>query len=259
MWNWIKKLFGKGDRKTKHKASFLFDNAGTRVMNILAHNVSNDTFNATLSRCIQNGDDTIYLYVGYNNGDGPGVTSFYVNDKFGGALDSNKMKLMLSRLKAVEKKGLYIVGWIFADDNGSKVPFKDTAALKACALEAASQFGKYVSEYVIALEADEYLSSAQVETLCAAVKKASGKSCGVHQKPGRYDLGSLPSVGKMYLQYGFGKDESYVDSLTKAALAATGKPVIAAEYHKSSDSAAAKSLGLAAIAAGASGTGNGRL
>ena len=98
--DWVKKLFGIDDLKIKdHRASFLFDNAGTRVMNILAHNLDDSYFYGVLNRCKGNGDKVIYLYIGYNNGDGPGTTSIYVNDQFGGAIDDNKVNIMKNRMK----------------------------------------------------------------------------------------------------------------------------------------------------------------
>jgi len=248
------------DLKIKdHKASFLFDNAGTRVMNVLAYNVDDGYFNGVINRCAGNGDKVIYLYVGYNKGDGPGTTSFYVNDVFDSAVDGNKVNLMKSRMKAIRKKNLHIVAWVFADDNTGKVNFKDTEALKRCVKIAVDNFDEYVSEYVIALEADEYLSISQVDQLAIYLKSITkDKAIGVHQLMGRYNYSQLGSIDKHYHQYGFNKSTGFIDSQTKKVMGAVGKPVIAAEYDGSSDSVGAKARGDAAMGAGASGTGNGR-
>lgn len=241
-----------------HRASFLFDNAGTRVMNILAHNIDDNKFNGTLNRCISNKDKVVYLYVAYNNGDGPGTTSMYVDDTFNGTIDKNKVKLMQKRMKTIVDKDLCIVAWLFADDNTRNVNFKDTAALKNYAKNVIDQFNSYISEYVVALEADEYLSSGQVEELAALIKKETGKPVGSHQTPGKYNYSANKSIDKHYHQYGFNKSNSYIEQQTSAVKAALNKPVIAAEYDMSSDSAAAKARGDAAMKGGASGTGNGR-
>jgi len=241
-----------------HRASFLFDNAGTRVMNILAHNISDSQFEGTLNRCIGNGDKLVYLFTAYNKGDGPGTTSFYIDDKFNGTIDNNKVKLMQKRMKKIKDKKLSIVAWMFADDNTRNVNFKDTAALKNCLKTAINKFDSYISEYVVALEADEYLSSGQVEELAAYIKKETGKPVGSHQVPGKYNYSANKSIDKHYHQYGFNKSNSYIEKQTKLIKAALNKPVVAAEYDMSSDSAGAKSRGDAAMKGGASGTGNGR-
>lgn len=256
------KLLGicKNDLKIKdHRASFLFDNGGTRVMNILAHTYDDNHFNNIINRCKSNGDKVIYLYT-YNKGDGPGTTSFYVNDQFGGAIDNNKMNIMKNRMKTARKKDLHIVCWLFPDDNTSKIKFKDTQGLKNYINIVIDNFDEYISEYVVALEADEYLSIGQVDELAAFIKsKTKDKAVGCHQKPNKYNYSQVGNIDKHYHQYGFNKSTSFIDTETKKVIGAVGKPVIAAEYDLSSDSAGAKSRGDAAIKAGASGTGNGRI
>ena len=241
-----------------HRASFLFDKAGTRVMNILAHNLDDNHFNNVYNKCKANGDKVIYLYVGYNNGDGPGTTSIYVDDKFGNTIDENKVNSMKNRMKKIRDDKLYIVGWLFADDNTKKVNFKDTAALKNYIKAVVDRFDSYISEYVIGIEVDEYLSSAQVNELAAYIKGLTNKSIASHQVPGKYNYSTSGNISKHYHQYGFNKSTSYIESETKKIIAALGKPVIGAEYDMSSDSSGAKARGDAVIRGGGSGTGNGR-
>ena len=247
------------DLKIKdHKASFLFDNAGTRAMNILAYTVDEGYFYGVVNRCKGNGDKVVYLYT-FNKGDGPGTTSFYVNDQFGGAIDNNKMSLMKNRMKEVRKKDLFIVCWLFADDNTGRINFKDTEGLKRYIDIVIHNFDEYISEYVVALEADEYLSSSQVNELAGYIKsKTKDKSVGNHQLKGKYDYSFGGNIDKHYHQYGFNQPNSFIDSETKKVKNAVGKPIVAAEYDGSSDSAGAKSRGDTAMGAGASGTGNGR-
>jgi len=215
-------------------------------------------FNGIVNRCKANGDKVIYLYT-YNRGDGPGITSFYINDQFGGAIDNNKMNIMKNRMKQCRKKDLWIVCWLFPDDNTSKINFNNTEGLKNYIGIVIDNFDEYISEYVVALEADEYLSAGQVNELASYIKnKTKDKAVGSHQKPYKYNYSQQPNIDKHYHQYGFGKSNSFIDSETKKVIGAVGKPVIAAEYNKSSDSAGAKSRGSTAIGSGASGTGNGR-
>lgn len=260
-----------------HRASFLFDNAGTRSMNILAYNLDDGYFNNVVNRMKANNDKVSYLYVGYNKGDGPGITSIYVNDVFGGTIDSNKTKLMESRIKKIRDKDLKIVGWLFADDNQATVKtwykpntwfakvdktitiqHNDTEKLKKYVKSVVDLFDDYISEYVIGIEVNEYLTQSQVDQLAQYVKSLTDKPVGCHMTSGQYGWSGMGSINKHYHQYGFGKPNSYIESETRKISGALNKPVIAAEYDKSSDSAGAKARGDAAIRGGASGTGNGR-
>jgi len=84
-----------------HRASFLFDNGATRVMNILSPNCSEDVFRGIVARCKQNGDNVIYLYL-INEGDGPWTPySFYVNNDIGGAIDAEILSLMKARCEYI--------------------------------------------------------------------------------------------------------------------------------------------------------------
>lgn len=256
----LSKIFGiqSGLTIKDHRASFLFDNAGTRVMNILAYNLDDNQFNSVLNRCKNNGDTVVYLYVGYNNGDGPGITSIYVNDQFGGSIDNNKVSIIKKRMQKVRDKGMYIVGWLFADDNTRKVNFKDTEALKTYIKNVVDRFDEYISEYVIGIEANEYLSASQVDQLASYLKGKVNKSIGNHMTPGQYGYSASGNIQKHYHQYGFNKSNSYIESETRKVIGALGKPVIGAEYDMSSDSVGAKARGDAVIRGGGSGTGNGR-
>ena len=247
------------DLKIKdHRASFLFDNAHTRVMNMLAYNVDDNTFNGVINRCKGNNDTVIYLYAGYNKGDGPGTTSIYIDDKFGGSIDNNKVKLMQKRMEKIRDNKLYIVGWLFPDDNGGKINFGDTDALKLYINNVVANFDEYISEYVIGIEANEYMSAAQVDQLASYLKRKVNKPVGNHQTSGRYDYSASGNIDKHYHQYGFNQPVAKIESETKKIVGALKKPVIGAEYDMSSDSDGAKSRGDAVIRGGGSGTGNGR-
>ena len=61
----------------------------------------------------------------------------------------------------------------------------------------------------------------------------------------------------MVLQYGFGKTPEQIAAMTRDAIAALGKPVVAGEYNITGSENTSRSLGNAALSAGAAGFGNG--
>lgn len=100
-----------------HKASFLLDNGGTRVMNILSPNLAYNNFQDIVKRCINNGDNTIYLYL-MNEKDGPWTPySMYVNNQIGGALNEAIVKEYEKRIEYIRSKDLGIVFFLRADDS----------------------------------------------------------------------------------------------------------------------------------------------
>jgi len=276
----------------EHYASFLFDNAGTRVMNSLSYQMSEETFKSIVSRCKANGDTWIYLYMA-NAGDGnPPRTSFYVNDQHAGEIDENKVNMMKSRLKYCREEGLCVVAWLFPDDSSSitrafveidgetmeleghsslmtnvefdaemprepmehisKVPFDKQFKYID---DVVDNFDDWICSYCIGLELNEYFNDTQVFQLIDKLLTRTSKSIGVHWTIGKT---SLCEADTLYYQYGFGLSAARVASITqskKASLPA-GKRFIAAEYAKNSDKEG-KTLGQAALGAGADGVGNG--
>ena len=248
-------IYNAGDVKD-HKASFLFDNAGTRAMNILSEDVVDGSFHGVVNRCLGNGDKVVYLYLS-NYRDGPEV-SFYQNRQFGGTVDESRIKQMTKRMETCIDKDLQIVAWLFADDS-SPISKASEATQKKYIDDAVDNFDKYISEYVVALEADEHLKLDRCAALSAHLDSKTKKKIGMHQVPGKYNYSqAIGNVNHHYHQYGFGKSASSIESSTRNVIGAVGKPVVAAEYDKSSDSAGAKERGDAAMRGGAIGTGNGR-
>jgi len=123
-----------------------------------------------------------------------------------------------------------------------------------------SYFDKYAVAYVIGLEVDEYMNASTCNHYAYKLKLAmlESKPVGVHQKPLRYDYVNWEHIDVLFFQYGFGLSPSSIENKTKWVLSKTSKPVVAAEYHLSSDTVEAKTLGQAAVGAGAIATGNGR-
>ena len=291
-----------------HKASFLFDNGNTRVMNSLSIHISDAKFDDNINRCKANGDTVIYLFFS-NERDGVGApVSFYVNNQFGGTIDDNRIKQMTKRLEKCIDKDLLVVGWLFADDSPnisregdihgcvnevrdtndvvisrSTIDIRDTNIVAISRSPIAVQkkyidnvdkyFGKYISEYVVALEADEHLDTARLIALSEHTAKYNKgkmwwgivsfeKEIGMHQVPGKSNLAlNIGPITVHYHQFGFNKSEAYIESQTraiKAALAARGKKFIGAEYNLSSDTPKARSQGDAVMRGDGDGTGNGR-
>jgi len=242
----------------KHKASFLMDNAATRMMNILSPNLPRDSFKAQVDRCKANGDNFLYLYLMDEKDGGWTPFSFYVGNKIGTVVDKDKLSEMIWRAEYARKKKLGIVFWLRADDspNFNKTPVD---LQKKYQKDAVESFDKYASAYIVGLEADEYMNAATAEMYAAHLKGLTKRHIGVHQTTGKCDFALQPSIGSIWYQFGFGKSAGQIQSETALVkVKMCGKPVFAAEYHKSSDSAEAKALGDAAMRGGASGTGNGR-
>lgn len=264
----------------KHRASFLFDNAGTRVMNILSYQKSEDGFKQLVARCKANGDTHIYLYLA-NAGDGnPPKTSFYVNDQHAGTIDPGRLNMMQARIQYCKDQGLCVIAWLYPDDSSSIVRAtmidgvavlghsslsNNTNVNVICRASFDKQF-KYVADvlanfdslvcgYCMGIELNEYFSNSQVSQLVAKMKSSTTKSVGVHWTIGGT---SLCGADSLYYQYGFGLSASKVKSITqsKKATVPAGIRFIAAEYAKSSDKEGI-GLGNAALDGGADGTGNG--
>jgi len=259
IWQFILRLFGRGvrTRVEGHRASFLFDGAGTRVMNILSPACDDGTFKAIVDRCKSNGDDTIYLYLAFER-DGPwGPFSFYDGNQIGSIIDNGMVEHIRRRVKYCRGEGLAVVFWLRADDSPT---FNRVSADRQIAYQtdAVALFDRYALAWVIGLELDEYMTAHDCQNYATHLASHTDRHVGTHQKPGRFEYATLAGVDGCWYQYGFGKRPEQVQSETAMIAGAIGKPVVACEYHKLSDSAQAKALGDAAMAGGAYGTGNGR-
>jgi len=256
LWQWLT-----GNRLPdikNHKASFLMDNGGLRLMNILSPNCSRDTFKGVVSRSKGNGDNFMYLYAINEHDGGWTPYSIYVANKIGGVKDTSVIAEYKWRLQHIRDNKMGIVLWLRADDspNFNKTP---EAQQKQYQADIVTLFDDYVSAYLIGLEADEYMSATAVEMYATHLRGLTDKHIGIHQRPGRYDYALRACISGLWYQYGFNKNRDQIRNDTVTVLQRLGgKPLYAAEYHLSADTEPAKSLGDAAMAGGASGTGNGR-
>lgn len=241
-----------------HAASFLFDNAGTRVMNILSPSCPWSSFKSIVARCKRNGDTLLYLFLA-DEKDGPAWVpfSFYRNHQIGADLHDAHLKEMQRRCEYILDQKLGCIFWLRADDspNFNRAPQPRQEQYQK---DAAKHFDKFASGWCIALEADEYMSASAVDHYAAHLQRLTDKPICVHQVPGRWSFAKSEHIDAMLLQIGFNRPASALQAMVRACRADLNKPVAAAEYHKSSDSKEAKALGRAAMEAGAIGTGNGR-
>jgi hypothetical protein len=159
-------------------------------------------------------------------------------------------------LDELNNMGLKPVLWLTPDDSPSIVN-QSLDAQKAHFSNMVARFDSRVTGYVTCLECDEYWSAAQVQALVAHLKSQTNKPVGVHMTPS-FNAEYFANADYVFLQTGFNKTPEQVKAMVAHAIAVTGKPVVASEYHLESRSATARALGDAACAAGAIGTGNGR-
>jgi hypothetical protein len=193
-----------------------------------------------------NGDTHIYLYTrnGGDNGGGFNLSSISPQPDWEAKLDE------------LNNMGLKPVLWLTPDDSPSIVN-QSLDAQKAHFSNMVARFDSRVTGYVTCLECDEYWSAAQVQALVAHLKSQTNKPVGVHMTPS-FNAEYFANADYVFLQTGFNKTPEQVKAMVAHAIAVTGKPVVASEYHLESRSATARALGDAACAAGAIGTGNGR-
>lgn len=226
-----------------HSASFLMLDSKWMTLNYLHPNANKAGMRNAAKA---NGDTHIYLYTrnGGDNGGGFNLSSISPQPDWEARLDE------------LNNLGLKPVLWLTPDDSPSIVN-QSMDAQKAHFSNMVARFDDKVTGYVTCLECDEYWSAAQVQALVAHLKSQTNKPVGVHLTPS-FKPEYFVNADYVFLQTGFNKTPEQVKAMVAHAIAVTGKPVVASEYHLESRSATARALGDAACAAGAIGTGNGR-
>ena len=226
-----------------HSASFLMLDNKWMTLNYLHPNANKIGMRNAAKA---NGDTHIYLYTrnGGDNGGGYNLSAISPQPDWEARLDE------------LNNMGLKPVLWLTPDDSPSIVN-QSMDAQKAHFTNMVARFDSKVTGYVTCLECDEYWSAAQVQTLVAHLKSKTNKPVGVHLTPS-FKPEYFANADYIFLQTGFNKTPEQVKAIVAHAIAVTGKPVVASEYHLESRSATARALGDAACAAGAIGTGNGR-
>ena len=245
-----------------HRASFLFDNAGTRCMN--AFGMPEQKFKETVERCRKNGDNIYYAFLNNEHDGNHAGFSPYKDNKIGGTIDEAKVKLLKDRIAYIRAYGMKVILWLRADDSPT-FNRADLDAQKRMQSDIVRLFDGYVSGYCLGLEYDEYDKTSNMKAMAAHLRQHTDRDIGIHLTSGNKAstvnsvLGVIGGARTYYWQAGFGLSTDRIKSEAKAVRSKldSGIRLIAAEYHKSSDSEAAKYLGDAALAGGADGTGNG--
>ena len=198
-------------------------------------------------RLLNNGDTHIDLYARASEETFDGLTiDGYSNQRH--------------RLKELNNAGLKPVIWLTGEQR--RGDYKQSPAHQEAFFKHYIKANDdLVAGYVVGLELDEYWDADTVTHLVNVAKSLTDKPVSVHLTPGygghTGNANYYRNVDYIHLQLGFGKTPEQVAAIVAEA-AKHGVPVIASEYHKASESEAARALGDAACAAGAVGTGNGR-
>jgi hypothetical protein len=205
---------------------------------------------------------------GYVNADGPtreacrtaieqrGYTHHYVSitsDKKDFFSDASTFE---ARLKELVDAGIEPVVFLTSDTG----PWKDKSldAIEADLSAFIPKIDGLVNSYVLGIEIDEYWSAREADEIGKHLHALTTKKVAAHQLPGKWSYcKGYDWCSYMVLQYGFGKTPEQIAETTRDAMAALGKPVIAGEYNISGDESTSRSLGNAAVSAGAAGFGNG--
>jgi hypothetical protein len=242
------------DATPPYRASFLLNDARTRVMNYLSHK-HNDMWRRQIrTTLLERGDTVIYLYLS-NRGDGPEVSP-YRGQRFGHELDMDRIQQWHRMLRKLREIGLMPVFWFFADDSAD-ISRARVETQKLFISDMVREFDRYALHWVLALEADEHMDLGRVKTLATHLRSHTNKPIGIHQLTSRWEWArEVPEVDYLYYQYGWGKSAGQLESETRDVLRRISpKKLIGAEYNKSSDN---KAQGEAILRGGAEGYGNGR-
>jgi hypothetical protein len=250
------------------RASFLFDDATVRAMNVTTTSLNGewDEFRAAVrQRQKANGDNTVWLYLANTvrtRTDGwPGPTSIYQSGGYGGLVCEYRVADIAEVCRTYRQDGFFIVGWLTPDDCSDI-----NAASRETHLQhvrnCVEHVGPYVDGWCIGLEMDSDARKNHAAAMMTLGKQLDpGKKWGVHLNPRQWQSAVTWGADVLYYQSGFGRSLTwYVNDLTSIIAAVNGRcEVVAAEYHKSSDSAEARAIGKALAAVpGCAGTGTGR-
>ena len=190
----------------EHRASFLFDDARTRAMNVLSPRCPDGDFEKILGRMKANGDTVAYLFLA-NEGDGGWAGySPYGGTELGKAVDEAAVRHMKARLARVRDAGLSPILWLRADDSPATERAEHGAAgtlperCRAPLRRGLRRLGGGGSSS----------TRASPPTRCGAsrahLKGLTRKKVGVHfTSLERADMALASGADLFYGQYGFGK------------------------------------------------------
>lgn len=151
--------------------------------------------------------------------------------------------------------GIQPVVWLTSDTGAWKD--KSPSAIKTDLKNFIPKIDDLVSSYCLGIEIEEYWSKTEASDIGNFLQSLTRKKIASHQIPGKWDYCKSSWCDYMILQYGFGKSESEIKSMTKQAINDLGKPVVAGEYNLDGSESLSVKLGNAAVSAGSAGFGNG--
>lgn len=161
-----------------------------------------------------------------------------------------------SRLQELVNDGIKPVVFLTSDTGNWKD--KSISVIKSDLTSFIPKIDGLVSSYALGIEIDEYWTASEAKEIGDHLQTITFKKVAAHQLPGKWNYCKGHYwCDYMILQYGFGKSESAIKSMTKDASQDLGRPVVAGEYNAVSPESLSVKLGNAAVSAGAVGFGNG--
>ena len=240
-----------------HDATFLLDDAGTRIMNNLGRPRHDFCRLADRSKSI--GADTLYLF-SINERDGyPSVNPFKHGHWFG-PVDEDVMEDWDRKFIDAARRGLSSVIWLMPDDSPGvyRALRENPEGLAEFTRKIYKRFRWAVTGWCIALEPEEYKHVfPSIQAAARALKAEGADYIGCHGVTGStWGTMSTPECNVHFHQYGWDKSPAYIESETRHIAGRIGsRKLVAAEYNRSSNN---PEQGRAAIRGGAIATGNGR-
>lgn len=240
-----------------HNATFLLDDANTRMMNLLGRPRSQFRDLARRSRAM--GADTLYLFLLNENDGYPSVNPFKGGQWFG-ALNEDFLEDCDRKLLDAARLGLSVVFWCMPDDSpGIYTGLRgDPEGLARYCRHCIERWGWIATGWCMALEPEEYRHVwPSIERAHRELHAEGARWIGCHGTVGStWGTHRLPRANCHFHQYGWGRTPDAIRAETiRVRGEMRSRKVIAAEYNRSSNN---PEQGRAAIAAGAIATGNGR-
>jgi hypothetical protein len=252
----------------KHIASFLFDNAKERAMNLLG--MSQDHWRAVVDRCFKNHSNTFLIYTQCEADGGNAGFSLWKSNKIGREINDAMVGKLNDIIGYIRKRDprAWIELWLRADDgpNFNKLCNRTTPDLqKNAQAQVVKLFDATVNSYCMGLEWDEYESENNMKMYIRHMRQHTDKEITVHFRKGPQTdlanriLAEITGPKGFHMQWSLGLSPSKLEDSVRRERTklATGTKCYANEYHQSNDTAESRALGDAALRGGANGVGGG--
>jgi hypothetical protein len=235
------------------RGNFLFRNATWTTHAYMSDRLTDADRRAMVQTALNAGENVLSLYA-WCDGDYAG--KFPVN-----FIPSRKDHWIHWLKPELIDKGLEPIIWMMPDDPFRHFDRGNMATVKAKWAELIDLVLRPlgITRLVLGLEAVEYWSGNQINELGQWLEDYYPEAwIGFHTHPDDLRYLDLSWVDWIAYQYGFGKSQEFIDAKTREVMQQfSDKVFIAAEYHMSGETEPAKTMGDAAINAGAAGYLNG--